>query len=133
MKKIIFSTTMLASFLLSNDQWKNEIDIHGGILNNSLSAVTSKYFCEHENKENLAKEILEFFKFQDEEFYKNNKYEIDRLPMQLINSTIKSNFECAQKDYVVAGSCGNWKCIKKNEDTNPKLIRIIKQEDHDEK
>ena len=109
MKKIIFSTTMLASFLLSNDQWKNEIDIHGGILNNSLSTVTSKYFCEHENKENLAKEILEFFKFQDEEFYKNNKYEIDRLPMQLINSTLKSNFECAQKDYVVAGSCGNWK------------------------
>ena len=62
MKKIIFSTTILASFLLSNDQWKNELDIHGGILNNSLSAVTSKYFCEHENKENLAKEILEFFK-----------------------------------------------------------------------
>ena len=71
--------------------------------------------------------------FVDIEGRELNKYEIDRLPMQLINSTLKSNFECAQKDYVVAGSCGNWKCIKKNEDTNPKLIRIIKQEDHDEK
>lgn len=46
MKKIVLGITLLSSLLFCNDQWKNELDIHGGILNNNLSKETSKYFCD---------------------------------------------------------------------------------------
>lgn len=109
MKKIILGTTLISSLLLSNDQWKNELDIHGGILNNNLSKETSKYFCEHTNKDSLANEILEHFKKQDLGFYNSHKSSIDVLPMQLIKSTEKSNLSCPS-GFIATGSCGDWKC-----------------------
>lgn len=111
MKKIVLGISLLSSLLLSNDQWKNELDIHGGILNNNLSQETKKYFCEHKDKNSLANEILENFKKQDLEFYNSHKSAIDVLPMQLIKSTEKSNLSCPS-GYIATGSCGDWKCSK---------------------
>ena len=111
MKKIVLGITLLSSLLFCNDQWKNELDIHGGILNNSLSKETSKYFCEHTSKDSLANEILEHFKKQDLRFYNSHKSAIDVLPMQLIKSTEKSNLSCPS-GYIATGSCGDWKCSK---------------------
>lgn len=111
MKKIVLGITLFSSLLLCNDQWKNELDIHGGVLNNNLSKETSKYFCEHTNKDSLANEILEHFKKQDLGFYNSHKSAIDVLPMQLINGTEKSNLSCPS-GYIATGSCGDWKCSK---------------------
>lgn len=111
MKKIVLGISLLSTLLLSNEQWKNELDIHGGILNNNLSQETKKYFCEHTDKNILSNEILENFKKQDLGFYNSHKSAIDVLPMQLINSTEKSSVNC-QNGYIVTGSCGDWKCSK---------------------
>ncbi len=111
MKKIVLGMTLLSSLLLCNDQWKNELDIHKGVLNNNLSKETSKYFCEHTNKDSLANEILEHLKKQDLGFYNSHKSAIDVLPMQLIKSTEKSNLSCPS-GFIATGSCGDWKCSK---------------------
>lgn len=111
MKKIIFGLILASSFLLSNDQWKKELFIHGGVLNNDLSKETSKYFCEHPNKELLEKEILEFFKNQDPGFYERHKDLTDRLPMKLIKSSEADGHGCPE-DFEATGSCGNWKCSR---------------------
>ena len=125
MKKIILGVSILTSLLISNDQWKNEIDIHEGVLNNNLSKETSKYFCEHTNKDSLSNEILEHLKKQDLGFYNSHKSSIDVLPMQLIKSTEKSNLSCPS-GFIATGSCGDWKCSKdvaQNFNENPPGIR----------
>lgn len=125
MKKIFLGLTLFSSLLFCNDKWKNELDIHGGILKNNLSKETSKYFCEHTNKDSLANEILENFKKQDLNFYNSHKSAIDILPMQLIKSTEKNDLSCPS-GYVVTGSCGDWKCsneVLKAFNENPPGIR----------
>lgn len=131
MKKIVFGITLLSSLLLCSDKWKKELDVHDSILNNNLSQETSKYFCEHENKDSLASEILEHFKKQDIEFYNSHNYAIDVLPMQLIKGTEKNSLNC-QSGYAVTGSCGDWRCTKEVEDYTPKLIRVITEKDQKE-
>lgn len=126
MKKIVLGITLLSSLLFCNDQWKNELDIHGGILNNNLSKETSKYFCEHTNKDSLANEILEHLKKQDLAFYNSHKSAIDSLPMQLIRSTEKNGTRCPV-GYTVTGNCGDWKCSKEvvnSFNENPPAIRV---------
>ncbi|MFY4796849.1 hypothetical protein ACOTVS_10020 [Aliarcobacter butzleri] len=131
MKKIALGITFFSSLLLCSEDWKQELDIHGGILNNNLSKETSKYFCEYTKKDSLANEILEHFKNQDLSFYYSHKSEIDILPMQLIKSTEKSNLICPS-GYIVTGSCGDWKCMKEVEYSKPQLTRIITEKDHKE-
>jgi hypothetical protein len=111
MKKIVLGMTLFSSLLFCNDSWKNELDIHGVILKNNLSQETSKYFCEHKDKDSLAKEILEHLKKQDFAFYNSHKSAIDTLPMQLIKSTEKNGTRCPI-GYTVTGNCGEWKCSK---------------------
>ncbi len=129
MKKIVLGISLLSSLLLSNDQWKNELDIHGGILNNNLSQETKKYFCEHTDKNSLANEILENFKKQDLGFYNSHKSSIDVLPMQLIKSTEKSNLSCPS-GYITTGSCGDWKCSKEAAQAFNGNPPAITNEDH---
>lgn len=96
MKKIILGLVTVSSFVFSYDNWKNELIVEKGIFNN-FSNQTEKYFCESQNKEELAKEILEFFKSQNKEFYETHKNEVNKLPMQLIKSTEKVIFHVLKK------------------------------------
>lgn len=111
MRKMFFGIILLSNFLLGSEQWKNELFIQGGVLNNDLSNETSKYFCEHPNKEFLKNEILEFFIKQDPGFYNRHKELVDRLPMELIKKSEREGLGCSY-DFEVTGSCGNWKCTK---------------------
>lgn len=111
MKKAVFMLfLLLISVQADSSLWRNELDIHKGPMN-ELSPETSKYFCETENSHELEKEMLEFFKNQDNTFYLQHKESIDRLPAQLINSTKKENAMCPN-GWKPIGECGNIICVR---------------------
>lgn len=103
------------------DLWKKDLDVKKGIMND-LSLNTKRFFCANSESKELEKQVLDYLISQDTNFYKDHKDAVDKLPAQLIYSTTKQNISCPG-DYIVTGTCGEWKCSKEPKEDEINLYK----------